>query len=217
MRLILALTLTLAAGVLIAADATPRLLIIGDSISGGYREPLRDALSGTIDVHRIPTNGRDTRTGLQRIDEWLGDEPWDIIVFNWGLHDLKNGSDDERILEQRVAAYGERLTQLVTRLQATNARLIWVTITPVPEPNQHKRLQHWVTAFNQHATALMLARGIEVVNTHDVLLPVATQYELPARNPNLRDVHYTPGGYRLMANTIAAAILGTTATRSASR
>ena len=29
-----------------------------------------------------------TRFGLARLEQWLGDERWDVIHFNWGLHDL---------------------------------------------------------------------------------------------------------------------------------
>ena len=41
---------------------------------------------------RRPTAGR-PRCGLENIDKWLGDGKWDVIHFNFGLHDLKYVDD----------------------------------------------------------------------------------------------------------------------------
>ncbi len=71
------------------APGLPRVLLIGDSISIGYTVPTRAALKGKANVHRIPTNGGPTIRGVEQIDKWLGDGEWDVIHFNWGLHDLK--------------------------------------------------------------------------------------------------------------------------------
>ncbi len=67
----------------------PRILVIGDSISIGYTLPTRALLKGKANLHRIPTNGGPTTKGLAEIDKWLGKSKWDLIHFNWGLHDLK--------------------------------------------------------------------------------------------------------------------------------
>ena len=32
-------------------------------------------------------------TGVEKVDQWLGSEHWDVIHFNWGLHDLKHLKD----------------------------------------------------------------------------------------------------------------------------
>jgi len=69
--------------------ALPRVLLIGDSISIGYTVPVRELLKGAANVHRIPENGGPTTRGLERLDAWLGTNHWDVIHFNWGLHDLK--------------------------------------------------------------------------------------------------------------------------------
>src|SRR3954449_12259411 len=109
----------------------PRVLLIGDSISIGYTVPVRKALAGRANVHRIPENGADTVNGLKKIDSWLGDSRWDVIHFNWGLHDLKVTADGGR--QVPLETYERNLKALVARLQTTGARLIWATTTPVPE------------------------------------------------------------------------------------
>ncbi len=81
----------------------PRVLLIGDSISMGYTLPVRRALEGQANVHRIPANGGDTKKGLQLLDGWLGDGHWDIIHFNFGIHDRKTPLKDyEQRLETRL-------------------------------------------------------------------------------------------------------------------
>ena len=73
----------------------PRVLLIGDSISIGYTLPVRELLKGKANVHRIPGNGGPTTNGLKNLDEWLAGK-WDVIHFNFGLHDLKIGDDGSR-------------------------------------------------------------------------------------------------------------------------
>src|SRR6516225_9420353 len=77
----------------------PRVLLIGDSISIGYTQPVRDLLKDKANVHRIPANGGPTKNGIANIDKWLGDGHWDVIHFNWGIHDLKFMPDGKRQVE----------------------------------------------------------------------------------------------------------------------
>ncbi|MDE2954799.1 MAG: SGNH/GDSL hydrolase family protein, partial [Gemmatimonadota bacterium] len=66
----------------------PRVLIIGDSISIGYTVPVRELLKGKANLHRPLTNCGPTKRGTEEIENWLGDGSWDVIHFNWGLHDI---------------------------------------------------------------------------------------------------------------------------------
>src|ERR1041384_3026563 len=112
----------------------PRVLLIGDSISIGYTVVVRKELAGKANVHRIPENGADTANGLKKIDEWLGESHWDVIHFNWGLHDLKVTPDGGR--QVPIELYEKSLAALVARLKKTGARLVWASTTPVPEGKQ---------------------------------------------------------------------------------
>ena len=73
----------------------PRVLLIGDSISIGYTVPVRELLEGVTNVHRPQTNCGPTTKGVDEIDAWLGDGKWDVIHFNFGLHDLKYCDDSK--------------------------------------------------------------------------------------------------------------------------
>ncbi|MBL8830000.1 MAG: SGNH/GDSL hydrolase family protein, partial [Planctomycetaceae bacterium] len=65
----------------------PRVLLIGDSVSRGYTQATRKALAGKANVHRAPANCGPTASGVKNIDVWLGDGKWDVIHFNFGIHD----------------------------------------------------------------------------------------------------------------------------------
>ncbi|MDP7290453.1 MAG: SGNH/GDSL hydrolase family protein, partial [Phycisphaerae bacterium] len=119
----------------------PRVLLIGDSISIGYTLDTRGMLKGKANVHRIPVNGGDTARGLNALDEWLGKGKWDVIHFNWGLHDLKYMDPASRKLAgppkgkqvRPVEKYAENLEILVKRMKKSGAKLIFATTTPVPK------------------------------------------------------------------------------------
>ena len=101
--------------------ALPRVLLIGDSISIGYTVPVRKALAGKANVRRIPENAADTVNGLKKIESWLGDSHWDVIHFNWGLHDLKVTPEGGR--QVPIDAYEKNLASLVERLRTTGTHL----------------------------------------------------------------------------------------------
>ncbi|MEM7700243.1 MAG: SGNH/GDSL hydrolase family protein, partial [Verrucomicrobiota bacterium] len=108
----------------------PRVLLIGDSISIGYTLPTREALAGIANVHRPRANCGPTTSGLANLAEWLktgGEEKnWDVIHFNWGLHDLKYmGPNGENLADPDAAdsaqqvppdEYRENLETLVGQL-----------------------------------------------------------------------------------------------------
>ncbi len=51
--------------------------------------PGRAAFDGLANVHRPLQNCGDTARGLAMRKLWLGEGRWDVIHFNFGLHDLK--------------------------------------------------------------------------------------------------------------------------------
>ncbi len=117
----------------------PRVLLIGDSISMGYTLPVRERLQGKANVHRPAENCSESAKGVKRLDAWLGDGKWDVIHFNFGLHDLKYldaagkyVTPDKGKQVASVADYEKNLRAIVARLKQTGANLIFATTTPVP-------------------------------------------------------------------------------------
>ena len=181
------------------APGLPRVLLIGDSISIGYTLPARALLAGAANVHRIPVNGGPTSRGVEQIDAWLGKGKWDAIHFNWGLHDLKYMDDGRKQVELDI--YERNLERLVERLQATGAKLIWASTTPVPEaPLSPPRKNAEVREYNAAAARIMAQRGVAVNDLYAFALPRLAAIQREA------NVHFLPEGSRLLAEQVAAAI-----------
>ncbi|MEW4489622.1 SGNH/GDSL hydrolase family protein [Thalassoglobus sp. JC818] len=184
----------------------PRVLLIGDSISIGYTVGVRENLAGEANVHRIPVNGGPTTRGLESIDEWLGDSEWDVIHFNWGLHDLKYINDKGQLVspstgKQQVPIdeYERNLSKLVDRLKETGATLIWRNTTPVPEGSQGRTPGDEVI-YNTVAAKIMEKHGIPTDDQYAFVKPQMDELMLKA------NVHFTKEGYAALAKQAAKSI-----------
>ena len=187
--------------------ALPRVLLIGDSISIGYTVPLRTALAGIANVHRIPVNGGTSSNGLLHIDAWLGDSRWEVIHFNWGLHDLWTTDGKPRIPPTQ---YERNLWTLVKRLKETRAKLIWCSTTPVPADITSKtRCNADVVAYNAVAQKVMDENGVPIDDLYAFALPQLKAIQIPA------NVHFTGDGSKVLARQVSAAIRNALATKGA--
>jgi acyl-CoA thioesterase-1 len=179
----------------------PRVLLIGDSISIGYTLPVREALKGNANVHRPPGNCSSTGYTLSKLEEWLGTGKWDVIHFNWGLHDAK--LPPEGVRHSPPDVYEKNLRQLVTRLRATGAKLIWATTTPVPMGGNLAPDRRFgsVDTYNAIAARVMAEMGVATNDLNAAITPHVTRVGRP------NDVHFTPEGSALLAGEVARAIL----------
>ena len=184
----------------------PRVLLIGDSISIGYTIPTRKLLHGKANVHRIPVNAGPSTRGLEQVESWIGTSTWDVIHFNFGLHDIKHVDDAGASVDREMGhrqveldAYRDNLRAIVKRLQRTGARLIWCTTTPVPE-GAKGRVPGDEVAYNAAAVSVMKEEGVEINDLHAFAAPRMADIGKPA------DVHYTPQGSQTLAGEVARRI-----------
>lgn len=177
----------------------PRVLLIGDSISIGYTVATRQRLAGKANVHRIGENGGPTTNGLKKLKTWLGTGKWDVIHFNWGLHDLKRGGGDKHQVPPE--AYERNLRELVTMLKGTGAKLIWASTTPVPDAKvSPPRRDADVLAYNAIAKKIMSENGVAIDDLYAFARPRLKDLQLPA------NVHFTAKGSQALAERVAASI-----------
>ena len=194
-----------AAGVVV--NGPPRVLLIGDSISIGYGPAVRRRLRGAAEVVRISGNGRHTRNGLAKLEEWLGEERWDVIHVNFGLHDLKRvGPAGSRQVSPEE--YRRNLAVLLDRLRRTGAAVVWATTTPVP-PGASDRAAGDAARYNAVAAGVLDGRPVRV---NDLFAVAAARPAL--QKP--RDVHFTDAGSRVLGRAVADAVAAALAGRAAS-
>jgi lysophospholipase L1-like esterase len=183
-----------------ASSALPGVLIVGDSISAGYTPTVVERLRGKALVQRAAAAGGPTTEGLKHLSAALEQRRWDVIHFNWGLHDIKLGLNDER--QTPVTDYEANLRRLVEQMRATGASLIWATTTPVPEGTlSPRRRKGDEVIYNRVARRIMEDNGVTINDLYSFVLPRADTMQLPA------NVHFTPAGYEQLGQQVAAQIL----------
>ena len=169
----------------------PRILLIGDSVSRGYTQPTRKALAGKANVHRAPANCGPTASGLKNLDAWLGAGKWDVIHFNFGIHDRATPAAD----------YVKRLEEIVVRLEKTGAKLIWASTTPIPDNPAQKQTAVSIVEKNALAAEVMKKHGIPTDDLFGAMTPRLKEFQPPL------DVHFTGAGYDFLGATVGEAIL----------
>ncbi len=194
------------------------VLVLGDSISIGYHQGLQHALADTARVVRPlrdqggAENCAGTNNGLLHLGRWLelDDGDWDVIHFNFGLHDLKrvdaqsgrnsNNPDDPHQAEPE--RYRNQLALITARLKATGARLVYATTTPVPEGNLRPyREPADAVLFNQIAREVMDKAGVPINDLYAFALPRLSEIQQP------ENVHFHAEGSAALAAEVARAIL----------
>lgn len=193
----------------------PNVLLIGDSISIGYTPIVQGMLADVANVTRpLNANGgylncEGTTRGVAMIDEWLSKSEWDVIHFNFGLHDLKHvdartGRNSNNPLDPQQAdpeTYEANLEAIVGRLKQTNAVLVFATTTPYPDtPGGPLRRSNQVAVYNAAAERVMRRHGIEVHDLHGLVQPRMSELLLP------NNVHFTANGSRFLAECVTNVI-----------
>jgi pimeloyl-ACP methyl ester carboxylesterase len=151
----------------------PRVLVIGDSISMNYHDAAKEALAGVANYHRIEGNGFSVIHGVNNAELWLGNYhekgfQWDVILFNHGLHDLKQSYDEATDTFGAYAVslddYKSNLEKLIGILKKTEATLVWTSTTPVPNDRKGKY------ARRKGAPEIFNAAAMEVMQRHPEII-----------------------------------------------
>lgn len=193
----------------------PNVLILGDSISIGYTPFVEEYLKRKANVFRPmlengkPENCEGTNKGVKNIERWLGDKKWDVIHFNFGLHDIKhvdpvtgqNSQNPKHPQQANRKEYKENLEIIVEKLKATGAKLIFATTTPYPDVvDGPLRKPGMPQKYNRIAVKIMNKNEILINNLHAFMVPRMTELQLP------KNVHFTEEGSREMAKKVVERI-----------
>ena len=195
----------------------PNVMLLGDSVSIGYTNFVQEMLKGKANVNRAKDakggfdNCWGTTKGLENLDLWLGDTKWDVIHFNFGLHDLKhvkvagtgqNSSDPNDPQQADLKAYKKNLKEIVVQLKVTGAKLIFATTTPYPDkPGGPLRRADQPAKYNKVAKKIMKKNNIQINDLHGFALPNLSDLQPP------KDVHFTKEGSKLLAQQVVKSIM----------
>ena len=179
------------------------VLIIGDSISIGYFPFVKEAMSDNNNIVHNAGNAQHTGTGLQKLNEWLGETDWDLIAFNWGLWDLCFRHPDSELYGNRDKVngtvtyspeeYATNLDLLIPRLKANTKNLLFITTSYVP-PGEGGRIEGDDIIYNKAALGIMKKHRIKHLDINQISKEIHKDHK-----SGLGDVHFTKEGYKLLA------------------
>lgn len=173
--------LVIAGGICLGDEPLPRVLLLGDASYAAATRPVLQHFSGKATV--VYAHPGDSTTALERLDELLGEEPWQVIHFNFGLADLHAhdpASREVRAMDRSAGGvpvttpdrYRANLEAIVQRLKQTHSRLIWASTVPIPPGYPAERLYEAGSelAYNAIAADCMQRHGIPVNDLHAFIL-----------------------------------------------
>lgn len=182
------------------------VLIIGDSISLGYTPYVKQALAEKADVFHNYGNARSTQRGVDSISVWIDSKKWDIIHFNFGLHDLCHRNEswkkDKVNGKYQVSPdkYAENLETIIKVLKNTKAKLIFATTTMVPSEEPGRKTED-VEVYNDIALKIMKKHGIKVNDLYRQSLTIHPEF-----GKGINNVHYTDKGYEKLSGFVAETV-----------
>jgi hypothetical protein len=189
----------------------PFVLIIGDSISQGYTPIVRENLKGIANVQRPKTNCGDTLNGLKNLENWLTERVWDVIHFNWGLHDLCHRHPDSKEYGNRDKINGKisvkpdlyenNLETLVNMMLPKSKRLLWCATSYVPEGEAGRHCGDDIK-YNSIAQKVMSSHDIPINDLHSLTSSFSEELFIAKG-----DVHFTPKGNSLLGKQVSDSIL----------
>jgi hypothetical protein len=188
----------------------PNVLLLGDSISIAYTPFVKDLLKGHANLDRAKGNCGNTDRGIKSLHTWLGKTKWDIIHFNFGLHDLCYRHPDAKVYGNRDKIngtqsispedYEKNLEQIVKALKKTGAKLIFANTTKVPE-GEAGRIVGDDEKYNRIAAKVMKRHQVSINNLH----ALTTKFS-PEQFTKPGDVHFTPEGSYKIAQQVVKSI-----------
>ncbi len=155
----------------------PRVLLLGGPLGGRGLGPVRKSLNGIANVHQAGNGWDNTDSVLENINDLLGPYQskrtgWTVIYVNFGIGDLRQINGKNRIPADK---YSRNLQAILSRLQATGAKLIWATIPPLRQDRPQTGLRtEDIKQYNAAAINVMEKNKIEI-NDLAALVPAKLQ------------------------------------------
>ena len=168
----------------------PRVLLVGDSITYGYQEKVRELLRGVCYVDYVSTSyAIDTKMYNNLIYNFVVDSKYDLLHFNHGLHGVH--------LSKR--SYKSRLIKLLSKVDMQK-KVVLTTSTLVYKEGNKRLDPVWMKRVKERNAAMQeiaaeKGYAIDDLYTVSVNVPKELRYE--------DGTHYLQDGYGLLAAAVA--------------
>ncbi len=193
-----------------------KVLLIGDSIMGGYASKVKNNLKNKYDVYWVDDNCRFSAYTLNSLRFWLGmqymdtvkcalENP-DIIHWNNGLWDTARLFGENRCFTD-FDTYVDNMTRIYEFLRSnTNAKIILANTTPTrKEKEQDCSVGHFVSDIIKYNHGLEVALRDKVDGFNDLFGLVYPQINKVIKKDDL--IHLTEYGENICADYVANSII----------
>jgi hypothetical protein len=171
-------------------EATPRILLIGDSITRAYYDEVRKALEGVGPCDRLATSASLGDPALPAtVALVLGQRRYDVIHINNGMHGWGYS-------EAEYAAAIPALLATLRRL-APQARIVWATTTPTAGPAAERNPR--IIERNRLLLEALNGQEVAIDDLHAVIAADPAQISKDG-------VHMAPPGSLNLAGQVAKAV-----------
>jgi lysophospholipase L1-like esterase len=171
-------------------EMTPRILLIGDSITRGYYDEARKALEGVGPCDRLATSASLGDPALPAtIALVLGQRRYDVIHINNGMHGWGYSE----------AEYAAAIAPLLSTLRhlAPQARIVWATTTPTAGPAAERNPR--INERNRLLLEALTGQDVAIDDLHAVIAGDPAQISKDG-------VHMAPPGSLALAGQVAKAV-----------
>lgn len=171
----------------------PRVLLVGDSITMGYQEKVRQKLKGVCYVDFIATSYTvDAKFYHKLISEFALDSKYCLIHLNQGLHG--------QYMAKRT--YKSGLKKLVEKL-SKKAKIMLATSTIVFEEGNVRLDRVWTKKLQERNVAVRELAEKFGCFVNDLY---AVSVNVPSDCRSIDGVHYTEAGYEIFAAAVAGVV-----------
>lgn len=177
-----------------------RVLLLGDSISMGYREIVKDELKSEAEIFYCEENGRYTKYTYWLANQWIRTygAP-DMIHFNNGIWDICSEAPIDGNFTP-ITEYLMNLECMVKLFRRAGVSSIIFATTTYPKPHKVELNSLDVERYNCLAVALMYGLHIPVNDLGKLVLDHLEEYVCEDK------VHLTEAGYQAAAAMVAKKI-----------
>jgi GDSL-like Lipase/Acylhydrolase family len=179
----------------------PRVLLIGDSILGGYMAHAIKSLEGTayVDAWVNPYN-QSEHLNNKILPEVLAKGPYDVVFFNMGLHGWQEGRIKPGTFEPLTKGYVDAI-----KAKLPNAKIIWASSTPVLLGGEAKKLDPVINGtiieHNRMAAKVMAECGVPVSDFYALLVD-----KLDLARGGKDKFHWSTPAYQLLSDECVKAV-----------
>ena len=169
----------------------PRVLLVGDSITYGYQEKVRERLKGVCYVDYVATSyAIDGKMYNELVKNFATDSAYALVHFNHGLHG--------KHISKR--SYKSRLVKLLAKIPA---KVIFATSTFIYQAGNKRADASWnkrVRERNEAMREIAAEKGLAIDDLY------AVSVAIPKEKRHEDGTHYQAEGYEIFADAVAESI-----------